>query len=381
MIDEKQFKELCEHKGTPLVSIYVPTYRSSHNQEDQLRFKNALKKTHQQLQSHGMKDKEADAYLRPARKLLDQPKFWSYLSDGLAVFIGTDFFHHEILPITFDEFVYVGERFHLSPMLPMLNGKNRFFLLALSQNQIRFFEGDRYSITPIDIDDLVPQSMEDIFDLSDVREHLQHHSVGAEGGQNAVYHGQGQGEDDRRDDIRKYFKDVNDGLMKILQDEKLPMVIACVDYLLPLYKEVNDYPYLMDKNVSGNPDQDDPVLLHEKAWEVVKDKFNVTFEADKERFGAEMAAEEASASIPDIISAAYYQKVETLFLRKGEHQFGQFDPDKNATTLHETYEVNDRDLLDLAAVHTHLNGGRVYLLEREEMPVPTANANAIYRFK
>jgi len=381
MIDEKAFRALYEKSADHLVSIYIPTYRSSNNQEDQLRFKNALKQAREQLEERGMSQKEAQSYLRPAQELLDQPQFWSHLSDGLAAFIGPDFFQHEELPVTFDEFVIVGEHFHLSPMLPVLNGEQRFFLLALSQNDVRFFELNAHSITPVKIEDLVPEDMASLFEMSDVKEHLQHHSVGNEGQGNTVYHGQGQGEDDRRDDIRKYFKEINDGLMKMLHDEKAPMVVACVDYLLPLYQEVNDYKYLMDKNISGNPEKDGPVLLHEKAWETVKDHFNQNVEEDKKRFQAAMSKDQASASLTDIVPAANYKKIETLFLRKGARLFGQFDADKNETTLHESYEKNDRDLLDLAAVQTHLNGGKVYMLDREDLPVPTAEANAIYRFQ
>ena len=381
MIDEKAFRALAEKSAAHLVSIYIPTYRSSHNQEDQLRFKNALKQARNYLEERGMSQKEATAYLRPAQELLDQPQFWSHLSDGFAAFIGPDFFQYEELPITFDEFVIVGQHFHLSPMLPVLNSNQRFFLLALSQNDVRFFELNAHSVTPVKIEDLVPEDMRSLFEMSDVKGHLQHHSVGKDGQGNTVYHGQGKGEDDRQDDIRKYFKEINDGLMKMLHDEKAPMILACVDYLLPLYQEVNDYKYLMDKNVSGNPEEDGPALLHEKAWEVVKDHFSKGMEQDKKLFQGAMSKDQASASLPDIVSAANYQKIETLFLRKGAHLFGHFDAESNETTLHESHEQNDRDLLDLAAVQTHLNGGKVYTLEREDLPAPTAEANAIYRFQ
>jgi hypothetical protein len=381
MIDDKIFSDLVDKTADHLISIYIPTYRANHNQEDQLRYKNALKEAHQQLEKRGMTEEDAKHYLRDAYELLEQPRFWSQLSDGFAAYIGPDFFHYETLPVTFDEFVYVGERFHLSPVLPVLNGNHRFFLLALSQNEVRFFEGNQYSITPVIIKDLVPESMASIFEMSDVKEHLQHHSAGQDGSGNAIYHGQGQGEDDRSEDIKKYLKEINDGLMKMLHDEKPPMIVACVDSLLPLYKEVNDYKYLVDDNVSGNPEQDDPVLLHEKAWEKMKHIFNEEMEEDKKRFQAAMANDRAAASLPDIVSAANYKKVETLFLRKGAHLFGHFDSKNNKTTIHESYELNDRDLLDLAAVQTHLNGGKVYLLSHDELPVPTAEANAIYRFQ
>lgn len=383
MISEKQFQTLAQKEAPNLVSIYIPTYRAAHNQEDQLRFKNALKTAGSRLVQAGMKNNDADRYLRPAYDLLEQERFWSYLSDGLAVFIGPEgFFHQEILPVAFEEFVQVGNHFHLSPMLPVLGGRNRFFLLALSQNKIRFFEGDQYSITPVKIDDLLPaDGIESAFVLSDTPDTLQHHSGGTEGSGNAVYHGQGKGQDDKKEDIKAYFREVNKGLMEMLYDEHPPMVVACVDYLLPLYQEVNDYKYLHGQNVSGNPDDADPALLHEKAWPIVSKHFEADQEAAKERFQSAMAAEKASAAPQKIVPAAAYEKIETLFLRKGEHLFGQFDYQNNELSVAEEQTHENRDLLDLAAVQTHLNGGRVYWLNAEEMPVPTASANAIYRFE
>ncbi|KGE89866.1 hypothetical protein IX84_00730 [Phaeodactylibacter xiamenensis] len=372
---------MAKMKGSNLLSIYVPTYRANHSQEDQIRYKNALKTAQTKLEEKGMNAKDAEHFLRPARALLEKERFWSYLSDGLAVFAGSDgFFHYEILPVTFDAYVFVGENFHLSPMLPVLGGSSRFFLLALSQNEVRFFEGDQYSITPVKIEDLVPTAgMEDAFVLSDSHDALQHHSSGRDGGENAIYHGQGIGQDDKKKDIEAYFREVNKGLMKMLYDEKPPMVIACVDYLLPIYQSVNEYGNLFTENISGNPEQLNPAMLHEKAWSIISRHFESQQAEDMERFQQAMADDRASAAPQQIIPAAAYEKVDTLFIKKGEHLMGQFDYDKNEIALGKREEY--RDLLDLAAVQTHLNGGRVYWLDAEEMPVPTASANAIYRFE
>lgn len=381
MIDEKQFNNLAKMKGTNLLSIYIPTYRANHSQEDQIRFKNALKTAHQQLTEAGMSEKQASQYLKPANELVEQERFWSYLSDGLAIFIGPDdFFHYEILPVTFDTYIYLGEQFHLSPVLPVLGGSSRFFLLALSQNEVRFFEGDRYSITPVKIEDLLPTGgIEEAFVLSDSPDALQHHSSGRDGGQNAIYHGQGTGQDDKKKDIEAYFREVNKGLMKMLYDEKPPMLVACVDYLMPIYKSVNEYNNLFLENISGNPEDSNPTMLHEKAWGIISEHFEQEQRKDIERFQQAMADDQASAAPQQIVPAAAYEKIDTLFLKKGEHLIGQFDYDKNEINLKK--DKSYRDLLDLAAVQTHLNGGRVYWLEAEEMPVPTASANAIYRFE
>lgn len=385
MLNEKKFKELFERDGSHLVSIFVPTYRANHAQEDRLRLKNALKEAARQLEERGMNKDGARSYLRSAYQLLENERFFSDLSDGLCLFIDENYFHHETLPVNFTPYVYTGRRFYLRPVLPVLTGRSRFFLLALSQNEIRFFEGRQHSITPVTIDDLVPVNMEELFEMSDVKEYLQHHSGqgsrrGKQGSREAVFHGQAYGKDDRIEDLRKYFKEINDGLMKMLYDETPPMVLACVDYLLPIYKEVNTYPNLLDENVSGNPEGQGPAALHEKAWEIIGPYYGKEQEKDKMGFQEAMALERASAHIHEIVPAAINGRVEVLYVNKEYHTYGLFDEQRNAIVIHEERRPDSRELLGMAAVQTYLQGGRVHLLERSEMPVPTANLNAIYRY-
>jgi hypothetical protein len=51
--------------------------------------------------------------------------------------------------------------------------------------------------------------------------------------------------------------------------------LAAVDYLVPLYTvKLIDYKHLEQEFISGNPEHEDPVLLHEKARELLKEYFN-----------------------------------------------------------------------------------------------------------
>jgi hypothetical protein len=55
---------------------------------------------------------------------------------------------------------------------------------------------------------------------------------------------------------------------------KPPLVLCCLDYYYPIYKEVNTYQNLFPEHVSGNPSDMDDLLLHERAWELVKPYFS-----------------------------------------------------------------------------------------------------------
>ncbi|MDO8786314.1 MAG: hypothetical protein Q7J12_08865, partial [Syntrophales bacterium] len=52
----------------------------------------------------------------------------------------------------------LADRFHIKPLLPILRGDERFYLLALSQNEVRLLEGSRHSVREVDLKTL-PKSL------------------------------------------------------------------------------------------------------------------------------------------------------------------------------------------------------------------------------
>ncbi|HKK73626.1 MAG TPA: hypothetical protein VJ953_01030 [Saprospiraceae bacterium] len=378
LITKKEFNSLLAYHDNPAVSIFIPTSRESNFQKDQLYLKNALKEAGNQLEAKGMNSKEVHKFLANAHMLLDDGEYWNHLSDGLALFIGKNFFHKYELPVSFEEMVHVNDQFYLRPIMPMMSGEGRFFLLALSQNEVKFFEGTKYSITPVIIDDLVPQDMESILIDVGTKESLQHHDGG---GIAAIFHGQGRSTDDDMKNVRKYFRQIDEGLMTMLHDENVPMVIAAVDHLVPVYKEISGYNNIVHKNISGNPEDLSPVELHERAMNIMKNFQESTKDEIKDNFDDLLASDKASFGIIDIVKSAHEGKVEHLFLKNDYQNWGTYDPSKRLVTVHKEKQADSKDLLEVAARYTYQHGGTMHSCDREELPRPTANANATYRYQ
>ncbi len=379
MITKQVFDKLLEVKQENCVSIYIPTYRIGHVQEDKLRFKNAVNNAQKQLEQKGMEEKASYQLLRPAFDLLEQEDFWLHLSDGLAVFIADNFFEKYTVPVDFNTLIFTGKSFHLRPLLPLFSNESRFFLLALSQNEVRFFEGTQYSITPVIIDDLVPGNLEEVLQNEGDKSTLQAHSSG-DASSTPIFHGQGMGKDHKMKELRTYFRHIDDGLMEMLHDEKAPLILATVDYMAPLYREITRYIHMYDLHINGNPENDDPVLLHEKAWNILKDHFNRNENRLKEEFGSFLNEGKASTNINDILIAAKNGKVDNLFIDKDKRLWGRFNPENFSVEVVDDQEPKSIDLLDLAAIETYKNGGTVYQKESEELPYEKSEANAIYRY-
>jgi hypothetical protein len=128
----------------PAVSFYLPTHRAvPETRQDPIRFKNLLRAAEGQVLAAGARAAEASAMLAPAFELLEDTDFWLDQQDGLAVFAAAGFFRRYRVPSRLDKMVVVSHRFHVKPLVPLVTGDSTFFLLALSQNQVRLFEGTR----------------------------------------------------------------------------------------------------------------------------------------------------------------------------------------------------------------------------------------------
>lgn len=152
-----------------------------------------------------------------------------------------------------------------------------------------------------------------------------------------------------------------------------------VDYLLPLYRAANSYPYLLDQGIHGNPEQLSAREIHERAWKIVEPHFLKAQHQALARFNDLSESGQTAIDIEEIIPAAYHGRVETLFVRIGEQCWGNYDPQTNRVILHAEAEPGDEDLLQYACNHTILNGGSVYALEEQRMPGDGLLA-AIFRY-
>lgn len=378
-IDELAALAAASHRSC--ISIYTPMERLGvETQQNPIRFKNLLRQVEERLLALECSGQEIAELLQPIYEL-DTYDFWQHQSDGLAIFRSPDLFRYYCLPMTLPTLAVATDRFHLKPLLQLLSGDGQFYILALSQNQVRLFQGTRYSVSEVELTDL-PTSMAEALQLDDPQQNLQFHtgtSPGGGGDRAAIFHGQGAGNDERKANLLRYFRQVNDGLASHLHGSQAPLVLAGVDYLLPIYQQVSTYTHILPVGVTGNPEILKPEELHNQAWQIVQPYFELDKESTVERFEALQGTGKTAHTIEQVVSAAYFQRVETLFVTVGEQVWGSFDPETNAVQIHDRPAAGDEDLLNLAALHTLLNAGTIYAVEPGQVPENRQIA-AIFRY-
>jgi hypothetical protein len=359
LLTPTDFEDLLAIRSDPCVSIYFPTHRAgAEAAQDRLRLKNLLDDAGERMIERGVRSVEARHILEPATALLTDSTFWSHQEDGLAVLVTAERTRTFRLPVEFSEFVSVSDRFHLKQLAPATRADAVFNVLALSQNRVRLLHATRFAVSEVELGD-VPRSLAEALWYEDRERQLQFHQTGGGPGRlAAVFHGQGLGTDTADDDILRFFRAVDGGIAQVV-DPQVPIVLAGVAYLFPLYREASRHPNIMPGGIEGNTEHISPQDLHRRALPLVADRL------DRERSNAEAAFVRGSgpvaSTIDEAVLAAHQARVDAVFLEPAAAVWGSVDPATMSVERHDEEGPASIELTDEIAVHTWANGGRVFL--------------------
>lgn len=367
-ISRSELRELMETRDGPCVSIYLPTHRAGPEiQQNPIRLKNLLVAAEERLLAAGLRRPEVERMLAPAQRLPAEGVFRQNPGDGLAIFIAPDFFRALPLPLAFEELVVVTERFHLTPLLPLLVDNGRFYVLALSQNDVRLLRCTRYTCQEVELRG-VPRSIGEVIRSDKLQKNLERWAGRARRGRMRTAIWYGQGEKNMARDLLLYCQRIDRGVRQFLRSEQAPLVLAGVEPLLASYRQANTYPHLVGEQIEGSSDQLGAETLHERAWPVVQPLFARPQAEAAARFRARLGTGLASTDLKEILRAADAGRIESLFVATDRHAWGAFDPETREIALHPEPQPGDEDLLDRAAIQTLSLGGDVYAVDAEAVP-------------
>lgn len=341
--------------------------------------KQCINDAERQLKAYGITAKEISTYLNPVKELVSKRELWRNPSEGLAIFVdeksGLQWYE---LPIPFDKQVYVSDHYYLLPLLALYNNNGLYYVLELSKDHIKLYQGDRYSFKDLYVEEFAPEQLEEAVGFDYQQKTLQFrtgHALHSQGS----FHGHGEGKDDKKLEVIKFFKEIDQGVNKVLTNKKAPLVIAGVSKWYPLYKEVNTYPKLFENHLKGDPEFRNKKELHRQSWEMVKAYFSTPLHDKIKAFKNQAHTEKCSHQISDIVPAAKNGRIDTLFVEKKSEVYGTYT-EKNCLILDAQKDQNNISILNRIGLQTYLQGGSVYLLDKAQMPYPNRPVNALYRY-
>lgn len=378
-----QLKGLAQQAANPSISLFLPTHRTGQEiQQDPIRLKNLLRDAEHHFRNSGMGPREVRALLQPAHALLNDSYFWQHQYDGLAVFMAADDFHYYRLPFRVEELLIIARSYYVKPVLPLFTNNGHYYILAISQNEIRLFEGTRHSVGQIDLPAEIPTSLNEALNLDEPEKQLQMHTGSSPGGASTgMFHGQGSGAEEQEAGIEHYLNLVDSGLKKIFREQRAPLVLAGVDYLLSIYRRVSEYAHIMPEGITGSPEHLLPEALQEQAWPIVEPYFRQEMEKIVAEYQQYAGTDKASDNIKEIVAAAVHGRVDRLVLAVDTPVWGLFNRDTGKVVYYQEGQRKEDHLplLDFAAMQTLQNGGTVFALSQDEMPTKSAIA-AVFRY-
>jgi hypothetical protein len=377
--NQLNLEELHNAEQRNNVTIYIAASEETPEEKEnkhRIKLKNKITEAKEMLVKKGIDEKEAENYLKSAYDVLEDKQLLRNLWGGMAIFLNKDHFFHFNVTNNWKDMAYVGDEFYLAPVIEPILNNHEFYILSINLSQTKLFKADKFNIREIEVEDFIPENMEEAIGF-DYKDKLYQHVSAHTGQGQTFYHGHAEGEEEKKQEIRKFLNYVNDGLMKIMHNKTQPLIIESVDYIFSFFKEINDYKNLMNKNISLSPEEFNVKTLHEKAWNLLETQKENSLKNDIKAF---RETKNKSDITEDIVLRTMQGRVDTLFVNKESEEWGIVDKENFKVITNGNKNPDKKELANFAIVNTYFTKGKIHLVHPGEMPEEQAKMCAIYRY-
>lgn len=387
MLTRDDLLTLLADTASPAVSIFLPTHVAGREiAQDPVRLRNLLTQAEERLEQGGMRRTDAADMLKPGYDLVADGVFWRHQSNGLALFINARQTIVHKVPVEVPETLYVDDRFHIRPLLPVLSADGRFIVLTVTQREAHLYEGSRFGLTEVPIEEL-PRGTENLFTVPDRMgeasmrpdDRTTRNPATANASDAVAYAQSGSQQLTTNDELVQYVTQLARAMEQWLGGNGTPLVLVADERVAGHYKQVNRYQNLVQPVIQDHPESFSTEELHRRAYDCVRPVFEQgrADSLDRFRMLAGDGSERGIIEPTKIVEAAANGRVDRLFLREGDECWGRWLDDANRAVIHHHRKEGDRELMELAAARVFTSDGRVYQLPADRMPADTPMAASL----
>lgn len=379
----KDLKPLLGAEG-PCLSVYMPLSNASraglnpNAKQNELRWRETVR----------IAEERAEQFGNGGRDLLRSVADWKAVAPdedldakSVAVFRCGETLNLIPLDQEVTERAVLARHFYIRPLLAELTREKRFYLLALSQKNTRLLLCTNHSSEEVPF----PAEIKTDFYVWMNQVKPDHTLVynaasapaGGPGSMNALAP-KGSDDEAKSEYLSHYCKQINHGVNEVLRGKTEPLVLCAVEYEIPLYREVNTYPHLINEAVQGAPNGLKAGEMHSRAFDALERDYQTRVDDALAEWNHKVGGA-ASSRLKEVVTGAHDGRVLTLLVSDSMEKTGVFDESTHSVKGRETGTADDEDLVNDAAVQTILHSGRVLLVPHHKMPTGAAVA-AIFRF-
>lgn len=374
-------KELAGYRSDCCITIVIPTHRAGmevNENQDLLVFKNEIQEIKKKLEEKINDAAKIEQILEPAFELMRDDPFWRNQSKGLAVFIAEGFFRYMKLPFTPEKECIINNSFYLLNLLRVLNtnSKDEFYLLLIRRDKTKLYKADTRGMQELETEEM-PEDINSVINAEEKdKEYMK-----TEDGRNTDSPEHVNAGRPEKVIISLYVEKINDAFQKqATQERGWPLLLAGQTELLDAFRKTSQYENLVDTDLELTDEHADNKKLFSQAKDRIEARSNQERDERLETYYNSIATPLTNSMPETVIPAAFYSQVRSLFIEKGAHIWGSFDAQNNKLEMHANREEGDDCLVEKAAVQTVLNGGEVFVMEKEKMP-KGATIAALFRFQ
>lgn len=350
-----EIKALVTQRHPASVSIYIATTPVTQDvSADRIEFDNLAKAAADQLAEGGTDKRSIAAIADQLGDLSADDEFWKFQAHSLAVLVTPERIRTFRLPNRLTAHVEVSDRFHLKPLLRSVTFPHDAYVLALSENDIRFVQ--IFSDLPpheVKVSEL-PKSASDALKKATINDRSHSRRIHGSEGQNVR--------------LRQYARMVDAALRGVLSGRDVPLILAAAEPLASIYRSLNTYPALLDDIVQGGPDRTTlgeladaarPILDAEYAREI--ERLNALF-VERENQGR------ATTDVAHAARAATFGAIDSLMVDIDASIPGTVNEEDGGVTFATEATARTYDIADEIAGRALLSGARVLGVRRESIP-------------
>ncbi len=365
---------IIENAQKPLVSIFLPTTRiNTAAKDNEIRFKNALKKVEIQLKEN-YPGEASGKILKSLEEMLVDKAFWNEQYDGVAILASENEVVVYKLQRDVKEHVKVSDTFYIVPLLNAYQTDDSFQILVLTQNAFKLYEGNRYALREVNIPKDEYKSLKDVVGEFYEEAGRNQKSMGSAG--RAVFGTGGSAYNEEQVDVEKYFRWIDRYIMENHSKRtEVPLVLAALPQNFMKFQEVSHNEYLMKDGIKKDAQSMKVDELRRLAWEVLEPNHEKTLRELKDRYELSKSRELASNDVSEIAKAALESRVDVLLISLDQTIPGKIDPD--TAKIHRDLDYGD--LLNDLALMALRQKGKVFVVQSDELQMDQ-EANAIYRY-
>lgn len=270
---QQQLEELTAFSEPFCLTIYAPLIdANTATNPNRIELKNLLREAETALKSAGVKPRDVKKTLKPAQLLVEDNEFWPIRHESLVLFMHPRLFRYYHIPDHATPYILTIETgFNIEPLLKAMEDNERYFVLALGHKNVRLYEGDHYQLKSVQLKNF-PADMKQTLNIDEYPKWRETHGIAPSytGKGSEASHGQYNISQTDKDMLLEFFRRIDHRLHNFLFRHQRPLIIAGVNYLLPIYRKANTYPGLLPGAITGNQENADLQTIGGKAWQLLK---------------------------------------------------------------------------------------------------------------